>query len=68
MKYMSQEYLSKNSREKFHDILMSKDIVFVEIVNNLEEITKARFFVMSLPYKVQGLDSSFCRAIIIEEK
>ena len=53
---------------KFHDILMSKDVVFVEIVNNLEEITKARFFVMSLPYKVQGLDSSFCRAIVIEER
>ena len=53
---------------EFHDILMSKDVVFVEIVDNLEEITKARFFVMSLPYKVQGLDSSFCRAIVIEER
>lgn len=53
---------------KFHDILMSKGAVFVEIVDNLGKITKPRFFVMALPYKVQGLDSSFCRAIIIEEK
>ncbi|KXA89985.1 hypothetical protein AKJ57_04600 [candidate division MSBL1 archaeon SCGC-AAA259A05] len=57
----------EKSRE-FHDILMSKDVVFVEIVDNLEEISKSRFFVMSLPYKVQRLDSSFCRAIVIEEK
>ncbi len=53
---------------EFHDILMSKDVVFVEIVDNLDKITKPRFFVMTLPYKVEGLDSSFCRAIIIEEK
>jgi len=53
---------------KFHDILMSKGVVFVEIVDNLDKITKPRFFVMALPYKVQGLDSSFCRAIVIEEK
>ncbi|MCD6082782.1 cyclase family protein [Candidatus Aerophobetes bacterium] len=53
---------------KFHDILMSKGVVFVEIVDNLDKITKPRFFVMALPYKVQGLDSSFCRAIVIEER
>ena len=53
---------------EFHDILMSKDVVFVEIVDNLDKITKSRFFVMTLPYKVQGLDSSFCRAIVVEER
>ena len=53
---------------RFHDILMKKGTVFVEIVDNLDKITKPRFFVMALPYKVQGLDSSFCRAIVIEEK
>ena len=53
---------------KFHDILMSKGVVFVEIVDNLDKITKPRFFVMALPYKVQGLDSSFCRAIVMEER
>jgi len=53
---------------RFHDILMSKGALFVEIVDNLDKITKPRFFVMALPYKVQGLDSSFCRAIVIEER
>ena len=53
---------------EFHDILMSLDVNFVEFVDNLDKITKERFFVMALPYKVQGLDSSFCRAIVIQEK
>ena len=53
---------------QFHDILMSLDVNFVEFVDNLDKITKERFFVMALPYKVQGLDSSFCRAIVIQEK
>ena len=53
---------------QFHDILMSLDVNFVEFVDNLDKITKERFYVMALPYKVQGLDSSFCRAIIIQEK
>ena len=53
---------------QFHDILMSQDVNFVEFVDNLEKITQGRFYVMALPYKVQGLDSSFCRAIVIQEK
>jgi arylformamidase len=53
---------------EFHDILMSLDVNFVEFVENLDKITKNRFYVMALPYKVQGLDSSFCRAIVIQEK
>ncbi len=57
-----------DAMRRFHDILMSKDVVFVEWARNLQAITKPRFFVMALPYKVQGLDSSFCRAIVIEEK
>jgi len=53
---------------QFHDILMSLDVNFVEFVDNLDKITQERFYVMALPYKVQGLDSSFCRAIVIQEK
>ena len=53
---------------EFHDILMSKDVCFVEIVDNLDKITQDRFYVMSLPIKIQNLDSSFCRAIIIQKK
>jgi len=62
--------LGENIEEirEFHDILMSRDVVFVEIVDNLDKITQPRFFVMALPLKVRGLDSSFCRALVIEER
>jgi arylformamidase len=53
---------------EFHNILMSQDVCFVEIVDNLDKITQERFYVMSLPIKIQNLDSSFCRAIIIQKK
>jgi len=53
---------------EFHDILMSKDVNFVEIVENLDKITQKRFYVMALPIKFQHLDSSFCRAIVIQKK
>ena len=53
---------------QFHDILMGRDCNFVEIVADLDKITKREFYVMALPYKVQHLDSSFVRAIVIEEK
>ncbi|MBD3256218.1 MAG: hypothetical protein GF383_14060 [Candidatus Lokiarchaeota archaeon] len=53
---------------EFHDILMSQGVCFVEIVENLEKIKQERFYVMALPIKVQNLDSSFCRTIIIQKK
>ena len=52
----------------FHDVLMKDDCVFVEFLANLDKISKQRFYLMSLPYKVEGLDSSFCRAVVIEDK
>jgi arylformamidase len=52
---------------KFHDMLMSRDMCFVEIVENLESIKKLVFYVMVLPYKVLGMDSGWTRAIVIEE-
>ncbi|MHA1472700.1 MAG: cyclase family protein [Promethearchaeota archaeon] len=64
--YMEGEDIEET--RQFHDILMSLDVNFVEFVDNLDKITQERFFVMALPYKVQGLDSSFCRAIVIQEK
>ncbi len=53
---------------EFHDILMSQDTNLVEFVDNLDKITQERFYVMSLPIKFQRLDSSFCRAIVIQKR
>ncbi len=52
---------------RIHDVLM-RETTFLELVSNLEQITKPEFFVMALPILVKGLDSSWCRAVVIEEK
>ena len=39
-----------------------------EFVDNLDKINQERFYVMSLPIKFQNLDSSFCRAIVIQKR
>jgi len=52
---------------RFHEILMRRT-TFLEIVRNLEEIQKETFFVMALPVLIQGVDSSWCRAVVIEER
>lgn len=51
-----------------HDILMSKGVTFIEWLDNLDSITQSVFFFMALPYKVRKMDSSWCRAIAIEER
>jgi kynurenine formamidase len=53
---------------EFHEILMQDEVVFVEFVDNLHEISTDRFTVLTLPYKVERLGSSFCRPVIIEKR
>ena len=53
---------------EFHDILMSQDTCLVEFVVNLDKINQKKFYIMALPIKFQNLDSSFCRAIVIQKK
>lgn len=53
---------------EFHEILMQDEVVFVEFVDNLDAISKNRFTVLALPYKVERLGSSFCRPVIIEKR
>jgi arylformamidase len=61
--------LSKDipSGRKLHDILMSKDIPIIEWLDNLDQIKKREFFLMSLPFKVRIMDSSWARVIAIED-
>lgn len=62
--------LSKDipSGRELHNILMSQDIPFVEFLDNLDELTRKEFFFMALPFKVKVMDSSWARAIAIEER
>ncbi len=56
------------SGRELHDILMSRDVCFVEWLDNLQELQQSEFFFMALPYKVKQMDSSWARAIAIEER
>jgi arylformamidase len=59
----------ENSNEDvsaFHDILMAKNIVFLEVLKNLEKLQSKIFFMSYSPLPIQGLDSSPVRAYAIE--
>jgi len=51
-----------------HDALMSQGVTFIEWLDHLSEISQPVFFFMALPFKVRKMDSSWCRAIAIEER
>lgn len=50
----------------FHDILMAENIVFLEVLRNLEQLKKDVFFMSYSPLPILGLDSSPVRAYAIE--
>ena len=50
----------------FHDILMAENIVFLEVLKNLEQLKKDVFFMSYSPLPILGLDSSPVRAYAIE--
>ncbi|MDD7305415.1 MAG: cyclase family protein [Peptoniphilaceae bacterium] len=59
----------ENSNEDvkpFHDILMAEDIVFLEVLKNLEELKSKVFFMSYSPMPIKGLDSCSIRAYAIE--
>lgn len=50
-----------------HKLLFKNDIPVIEHLTNLDKLTKKRVFLIALPWKVKGLDSSPVRVIAIEE-
>ncbi len=50
----------------FHDICMAENIVFLEVLKNLEELTTDTFFMSYAPMPIKGLDSCPIRAYAIE--
>lgn len=57
---------NKDKIRRVHDILLSKDILLVEMVDNLDQLRKKEVYFMALPLKIKGIDSSPVRAIVIE--
>jgi len=59
----------ENSNEDvgaFHDILMARNIVFLEVLKNLDKLEKDIFFISYSPLPIRGLDSSPVHAYAIE--
>ncbi len=50
----------------FHDILLAENIVFLEVLKNLEELKSKVFFMSYAPMPIKGLDSCPVRAYAIE--
>jgi kynurenine formamidase len=50
----------------FHDVLMEVNVVFLEVLKNLEELSTDTFFMSYSPLPIKGLDSCPVRAYAIE--
>jgi arylformamidase len=50
----------------FHDVLMARNIVFLEVLKNLDKLKADTFFLSYSPLPIKGLDSSPVRAYAIE--
>lgn len=50
----------------FHDILLAENIVFLEVLKNLDRLEKDVFFMSYAPLPIMGLDSCPVRAYAIE--
>jgi len=50
----------------FHDVLMEDDIVFLEVLMNLDQLKTDVFFISYSPLPIVGLDSCPVRVYAIE--
>lgn len=57
---------SNDDVKPFHDILLAENIIFLEVLKNLELLEKDIFFMSYTPLYIKGLDSSPVRAYAIE--
>lgn len=57
---------SNEDVKPFHDICMAKNITFLEVLKNLEELKQETFFISFAPMLIKGLDSCPVRVYAIE--
>lgn len=51
-----------------HDAFMGAGGTLIEFLDHLEDIRRPEFYFMALPYLVREMDSSWARAVVIEER
>ena len=49
-----------------HEVLMPHDIMFLEVMQNIEELSSDIFLIIYQPMPIKGLDSCCVRAVAIE--
>jgi arylformamidase len=49
-----------------HDILMSRDVPFLEMLENLDALSGRECYLVAVPLRIAGLDSSPVRAFAVE--
>ena len=59
--------LKPHDRWFSHETLLGNNIPIIENLINLEKLKRERVFYIGLPIKIMGLDSSWIRAIALEE-
>ena len=50
----------------FHEILMPHDVTFIEVLQNLDQLSQKVFLLVCLPLPIRGLDSSPVHVMAIE--
>jgi len=56
------------SGRALHEIFMGAGGTLIEFLDHLDQIRRSEFYFMALPYLVRTMDSSWARAVAIEER
>jgi kynurenine formamidase len=51
---------------EIHEVVMPRDIMFLEVMRNLDQLRSDVFFLICQPMPIKGLDSCCVRAVAIE--
>lgn len=57
---------SNEDVKPFHDICLARNILFIEVLKNLDELSSDTFFISFAPMLIKGLDSCPVRVYAIE--
>ena len=60
--------LNDQEGRDFHEVLMEDGVLFVEFLDNLHDLRKREFTFFALPIRIRDIDSTWVRAIALEEK
>ena len=49
-----------------HDVMLANDVLFIEVMENIDQIQQEIFFIIYLPLPIRGLDSSPVSVLVLE--